>query len=110
MLLLATKAITTLAFFGYAREGAVVIPVFAMLLGLLVTRGLPDLAGFPKRTSAYPAARRWVWASCLLALGLIAIEGARWVSEPVFILDGHEIGAGDPFPGMEYAERRLQIK
>ncbi len=109
VLLLATKVITTLAFFGYAREGAVVIPVFALLLGLLAARGLPGLTGFPTRTGARPVARRLVWASCLLALGLIAIEGARWVSEPVLTLDGREVDAGDPFPGMQYEERRLRV-
>jgi len=109
-LLLATKTITTLAFFGYAREGAVVIPVFALLLGLLAARGLPRLPWFQSHTSAQPVTRRWVWAICLLAVGLIAIEGARWISAPVVTLDGREVGTGDPFSGMEYEERRLQVK
>jgi len=110
MLLLATKVIATLAFFGYAREGAVVIPVFALLLGLLVARGLPRFPGFPARISTPPSIRRWLQVSCALALILIAIEGFRWNSEPVVTLDGRQVGAGDPFPGTEYEERRLQVK
>jgi hypothetical protein len=110
MLLLATKIITTLAFFGYAREGAVVIPVFALLLGLLIARGLPRFPRFRTRISTSPSVKRWLRMSCVLALILIAIEGFRWNSEPVVTLDGRELGAGDRFPGTEYEEGRLRVK
>jgi len=110
LLLLATKVLTTLAFFGYAREGAVVIPVFALLLGLLTARGLPRLPRIPTRISTAPNVRKWLQVSCLLALILIAIEGFRWNSGPVVTLDGRLVGAGDPFPGTEYEERRLRVR
>jgi len=110
LLLLATKTMTTLAFFGYAREGAVVIPVFALLLGILIVRALPRMRGFSHRASSRPGARRWLWAACLLAVILVAIEGSRWLSEPVVTLDGREVGVMDPFPGMEYEERRLEVE
>ncbi len=109
MLFLATKVIATLGFYGYAREGAVVIPVFALLLGLLAARGLPRLSGFPGRASTAPSVRRWLLVSCVLALMLIAVEGFRWNSGPVVTLDGREVGAVDPFPGTEYKERRLRV-
>ena len=100
LLFLATKVITTLAFYGYAREGAVLIPVFALLLALPVARGL-------KRFSP---AGRWLQLTAVLALILIAIEAYRWQSEPVVTLDGRDVAAGDPFPGMEYEERQLRVK
>ena len=105
VLLLGTKLIVSLAFFGYAREGAVVIPVLALAAGLFAARTLPRLAG---RVSA-AGSRRWVWAAGLAALTLVAIEGARWMSEPVVTLDGRETGRADPFPSMEYQERRLRV-
>ena len=110
LLLLATKMITTLAFFGYAREGAVVIPVFALLLGILAVRGLQRLPAFPIRIGSHADVRKWLWVGCLLAMVLIAIEGSRWISEPVVTLDGREVGAVDPFPGIEYEERQLRVE
>jgi hypothetical protein len=110
LLFLATKVITTLGFFGYAREGAVVIPVLALLLGLLAVRGLPRLAGFTTRISAAPSIRRWLWVGCVLALLLTAIEGSRWLSRPVVTLDGRESGTGDPFPEPDYEDRWLEVK
>jgi len=47
ILLAATKVITTAGFYGYAREGAVLIPVMTLLFALLVMRGLPGYAWFP---------------------------------------------------------------
>jgi len=110
LLLLATKVITTVAFYGYAREGAVVIPVFALLLGLLAARGLPRLRPSTGRTHFLPRVRSWLLASCVLALVLFAIEAYRWISEPVVTLDGLEVGAVEPFPGAEYQQRLLRVE
>ncbi len=110
MLLLATKVITTLAFYGYAREGAVIIPVFALLLGLLIVRGFSGLSGSTSHAGANLEFKRWLRVSCVMALILIAVEGFRWNSEPVVTLDGREVGVVDPFPGTEYEERQLRIK
>jgi len=103
LLLLATKVITTVAFFGYAREGAVVIPVFALLIGLIAGRGIPRLA-------AISEARRWFLASCALALVLVAVEAYRWHSQQVVTLDGRQVGVGSPFPEPDYEDRRLEVK
>jgi hypothetical protein len=110
LLLLSTKVITTLGFFGYAREGAVVIPVFALLLGLLAVRGLPRLARL--RGSAVPSgrAKRWLQLSCVLALLLVAVEGYRWYAAPVVVVDGRQVGASDPFPQPDYEDRQLRVK
>jgi hypothetical protein len=111
LLLLATKVVATLAFFGYAREGAVVIPVFALLIGLLAARGMPRLAAFSATSvREFPEARRWFLACCALALIMVAVEAYRWQAEPVITLDGRQVGVGSPFPEPDYEDRRLEVK
>ena len=109
ILLAATKVITTAGFYGYAREGAVLIPVMALLVALLVTRGLPGYAWFPVRFKVNPDAGRLLWVSCILAAALIVIEGYRWDSKPVVTLDGQDVGVVEPFPATQYRERYLQV-
>jgi hypothetical protein len=110
LLLLATKVATTLVFFGYAREGAVLIPVFALSLGLL-TREL--VARRSRATQGLTAPRPWkagLATLCLLAVGLVALEGYRWYSQPEVTLDGREVGDTDPIPGTEYEDRELRVR
>jgi len=109
LLLAATKIITTAGFYGYAREGVVLIPVYALLLGLWLTRGLPAYAWFPWRFKTTPDAGRILRISCVLALVLVAVEGYRWNSKPVLMLDGQQVGVLEPFPATEYRDRRLQV-
>ena len=110
LLLLSTKVIITLGFFGYAREGAVVIPVLALLLGLLTVRGLPRLAGLQGAPGPSPRVKRWLQLSCVLALLLVAVEGYRWYAAPVVVVDGRQVGASDPFPQPDYEDRQLRVK
>ena len=109
VLLAATKVITTVGFYGYAREGVVLIPVYALLVGLWATRGLPGYAWFPKRFEDSPRTGRLLWISCAMALALVAIEGYRWISKPVLMLDGREVGVVEPFPTTQYRERELRV-
>lgn len=109
LLLAATKLITTVGFYGYAREGVVLIPVYALLVALLVTRGLPAMTWFPMRFKAAPGAGRILWISYAVALALVAVEGYRWNSKPVLTLDGQPVGIAEPFPATEYRERQLQV-
>jgi len=74
------------------------------LLALLAARG------FPTRSGAAPNFSRWLQACAVIAVVLIAVETYRWHSEPVVTLDGRDVSAGDPFPGLEYEERQLLIK
>jgi len=106
--LLATKLITTVAFFGYAREGAVVIPVFALSLGLLARQGWSCLAGALQRSRDVSLRRAGLASLGLMAAVLVTVEGFRWHSRPVITLDGREVGAEDPFPGADHEERRLR--
>jgi hypothetical protein len=109
LLLLATKLTTTVAFFGYAREGAVLIPVFALSLGLLARQGWSYLAGGVQSPRKILSRRAGLTGLCLLAAALVAVEAFRWHSNPVVTLDGREVGAADPYPGADYEERRLQV-
>ena len=109
ILLLSTKVITTLGFYGYAREGAVVMPVFALLVGLVAVRGLPRVLRLTHPDTIHTNIQKWLRQSCIFALILIAIEGTRWLSDPVINLDGQEVGVVEPFPGMDYQERQLRV-
>ncbi len=108
-LFLASKVIVTLAFFGYARQGATVIPVVALLVALAAESLWP---GARRRTSADSAStgRRHLRAALIAAVLLVGIETARWLSDPDLLLDGREVGATDPFPPGDYADRRLEIR
>ena len=108
LLLLVTKMVMALAFFGYAREGATVIPVLAVLVGLGAERCL-GASWSPVRT-ALQSPGRWLLAGLLAGLVLIGVEGVRWSLGPVVTLDGREVGRVDPFPAADYQDRRLQVK
>ncbi len=108
LLFLASKVIVTLAFFGYARHGATVIPVVALLVALV-----PD-AFRPGRVrgvgAAAPADRRLFRAALIAAALLVGVEGVRWAAGPELLLDGRTVGPTDPFAPEDYADRRLEIR
>ncbi len=105
---LLSKAAITLAFFGYARQGASVIPVVALLVALAmgmlidaVRRGRPASRGISRRSL------RAILAAVIL---LVGIEGARWLRKPVVTVDGQAIGAVDPFPIGDHRDRRVEVR
>jgi len=108
LLLAATKLVSTVGFFGYAREGAVLIPVFALLAALLVTRGLRGVARQPAHGNTR-VHRRTMWLCLMLAVTFAAAELVRWASGPVILLDGRQAGVIEPFPATEYRPRQLQV-
>jgi hypothetical protein len=108
LMILGTKVITTLLFYGYAREGLVVIPVFALLLALLVCKLLP--AGSPSTDLPdSTATRTWLYGVLILSLTLVAIEGTRWSSRPAIHLDGVEVGVMALFPASDNQQHHLTI-
>ncbi len=109
LLLAGTKLVTTVGFYGYAREGVVLIPVFALLAALLVMRGLPRLAWYPKNFETAADTGKWLRLSLLAAMCLLAVEGVRWLSRPVILLDGQQASLVEPFPATEYRERQLRV-
>lgn len=87
LLFLGSKLLVTMAFFGYARQGALVAPIVALLAALAFERRLAACGprGF----------RRAVLAAAFL---LAATEAARALHPPRISLDGRPIDAGDPLP------------
>ena len=97
---LASKVGVTVAFFGYARQGAVVIPVVALLAALALERWLP---------SRLPARVPTRLTVLLLLLG-VGAETARFLSRPVVRIDGLSVGEVDPFPPDEHRDRRVEVE
>lgn len=96
LLFLASKVAITVLFFGYARQGACVIPVVALLAALLAEKGTlrsRRLAGsLPKLALA------------MLFLSL-TLETVRWVRSPTPFVDGQRIQAVDPFRDLHRDQR-----
>jgi hypothetical protein len=90
----------TVAFFGYARQGAVVIPVVALLAALALEPWLPTRlpARVPTRLTIL-----------LLLLG-VGAETARFLSRPVVRIDGLSIGEVDPLPPGDHRDRRVEVE
>jgi hypothetical protein len=102
LLFLASKVVVTVLFFGYARQGATVIPVVALLAGLAAERWV-----FPRASSLTDrAVVRGAVAVLLLA---VAVEAARFVSKPEVRVDGLAIGAGERFPADDHRSRRIEV-
>jgi hypothetical protein len=99
LLFLGTKVAVTIAFFGYARQGAAVIPVVALLLAIALERA----------TRAWPAAR--TRNVLLAAAGIcLALETVRFVAPPALSVDGRPVERGDPFPMAEQETRRIEAR
>ncbi|MCP3961398.1 MAG: glycosyltransferase family 39 protein [bacterium] len=102
---LASKVAVTVAFFGYARHGATVIPVLALLAALAAERWIPGVTGLLRERDG-----RWLRPCAAAMLLLVAVEGARWFDGPTVTLDGEAVSAADPFPVDEYRDRRLRVE
>lgn len=103
LLLLASKVVVTILFFGYGRQGATMIPILAVLSGLAADRWI-----FPR----VPPLVEKRAAPLLLAMLLIAVgvDAARFIAKPVVRLAGRTIGAVDPFPPDLHRDHRLEIR
>ena len=110
LLFFLSRVAVTVAFFGYARHGATVIPVLALLAGLAAERWVPSGELEKASRGSRRAGKKWLRAAALAALVLVAIEAVRWVSGPVALLDGRRVGAADPFPADDYVDRRLEMR
>lgn len=99
LLFVASKVVVTLAFFGYARQGALIAPALALLAALPFAA---RLEGVPLRAVARGA--------LVAALLLVALEGARALRPPQVTLDGRSIEAGDPFPPDHHRVLRYEAR
>ena len=108
LMLLATKLATTVLFYGYAREGVVVFPIFALLLALVVTR---LLSLYSSNNSAVIDRSQHVYrvGALLLLAFLIAVESFRFISAPTIRLDDIRVGQVEPFAPLESEPHRLTV-
>lgn len=102
LLFFASKVVVTVLFFGYARHGATVIPVLALLVGLAADRWVFQKAPvLPDRTIARGAAAILVLA--------VTLEAARFLSKPDVRIDGLAIGAAAPSSADDHRSRRIDL-
>lgn len=103
LLFLASKVAATVLFFGYVRQGALVIPVVAVLAGLAAERWVPARLA-PRDRGRVPR-----FAAAVLLIG-IGVEGARFFSRPLVQVDGLSAGEIDPFPPDEHRAHSIAIE
>jgi hypothetical protein len=87
LLFLFSKLAVTIAFFGYARQGAAVFPVVALLAALAAARWIPWVSRLPPG--------QIVRAAGLVLLMATAAEGVRALHPPSLRVDGRPLDAGD---------------
>lgn len=97
---LLTKTVATVAFFGYARQGASAFPVLALLTALVLDLGYRTLVG-PERARL---GARMLAAAVLL---LVATEVVRTVRPPELRIDERPVTSGDPWPLELHEDRRV---
>jgi hypothetical protein len=92
LLFLLTKVAATVLFFGYARQGAMVVPVVLLLLALAAERWLAR--GRLSVLGAAPAR-----AGLALLAAAVLVEAARQQARPQVLIDGAVVtSAADPVP------------
>lgn len=89
---------TTVAFYGYARQGATLLPAFAVMIGF----ALEPLWRGRERGAARAG---------LAVLGLVVVvEIVRWFAPPTIYVDGRASGAVEPWPPLQYASRQIEVR
>lgn len=94
LLFLAAKIAVTVLFFGYARQGAIVIPVLALLVAI--------------------AARRWldrvpIRAFAAIVLVMIAADAVRVATRPALSIDHRPATTSDPDPSDVHRDQRVDV-
>lgn len=100
--LLLTQVVATLAFFGYARLGALAIPAVAAFAAC-------GVAALPWPFAA-PPQRRLVRIALAVGFALLVAEVVRTVDSPLPYLDGQNTAQGDPFDPNVHEIRRLELR
>jgi hypothetical protein len=104
-----SKLAITIAFFGYARQGATVIPVVALLACLAIDRLTSGRS--IRRIAESPSSTKWRLPLALAAiLSLLALETERWAQRPQVLIDGRAIGVRAPLPTDDHGELHLEVR
>jgi hypothetical protein len=104
LLFLLTKLAVTVAFFGYARQGAMMAPVVLVLAALAAERWL-------LRGPLSAAARRPAAAGLALLAAAVAVEAWRWQAHPQVWIDGALVTpAADPVPLDVHRDHRIDVR
>jgi hypothetical protein len=106
LLFIGSKLIVTVAFFGYARQGASVIPVVALLVCAALARAWLQLS---ERLQPSPVFRRTAAVMVAVVILTLAAEASRFASRPNVAIDGRSIEATVPFPAHEHADRSVEV-
>lgn len=85
-------------FFGYARLGALLVPVFGVLIGLAL------------EPLALRASRGARLGGLGLLLAVLASEHVRWWRGVQVLVDGAEVTTVEPWPPLEFEDRRLEVR
>jgi hypothetical protein len=101
LLLLGSKVLVTVAFFGYARQGAAVVPAVLVLAAL---------AAEPWLAREGPRPQAWVRGAVAACAVFAAVEGVRAVQGPSIVLDGRRVGAVDPVPPDQHRDHTLDVR
>lgn len=97
-----TQAVAALAFFGYARLGALTLPA-------VIAFAAAGAAAIPWPLTA-PTQRKLVRAALGVGLVLLVTEVLRTVDSPLPYLDGQNTAQGDPFDPNVHENRRLELR
>ena len=91
-----TKVLVTAGWFGYARQGALCLPLVALGLASLIEH-TPSLRSW--------SIRRWL----IVALAVLALEGVRAATTAAAV-DGRPVQAGEPFGANDFSTRKLTFR
>jgi hypothetical protein len=94
-----SKLLATVLFFGYARQGALVLPVVLVLVALALEPWF----------SSTPAPRVAILLLVLLALAT-ALEGVRFLSHPAVSIGGRPIETADPTPPDLFLDQLVEYR
>ena len=99
----AAKLAAAALFFGYARHGATLVPVVAVLAAIALSRLGSHLVGHSHR-------RRLLATVGLLAAVGLGVEAQRWLRPPAVAIDGRPVTREDPIPAAEHRDRRIEMR
>lgn len=99
-----SKLAAAALFFGYARHGATLVPVVAVLAAIALT------ALARRLTAGRPVApRRLLAAAAAVAALALGVELERFLRPPEIAIDGRPVTGDDPVPLGDHRDRRITM-